>query len=102
MTRNQHTAAQASFAGGDTHAADDQNASIAAAKTSMTDAPKTIELVSLAAICRDNSLGSRPGRSTLRPTRNPAPPQITMAVSSNAECVAMNVKKVLPWPRAET
>jgi hypothetical protein len=82
--------------------ADDQNASMTAAIKSMTAAPNTMTLVSLAASSKAALRVNCPGSNTDRPTRKPAAPQSTIAVSSNAECVATNGKKAPPNPSEAT
>src|SRR5258707_3033770 len=73
-TKIQQNPAQTYFAVDVTHGADDQNASTAAAITSMTTAPNTIGLVSRAASSNAATRVSRPGSNTDWPMRRPAPP----------------------------
>src|SRR5258705_6293860 len=82
-TKIQQNPAQTYFAVEVTHGADDQNASTAAAITSMTAEPNTSRLVSRAASFNAAILGRRAGDSTDWPMRTPDAPDSTIGVHSN-------------------
>src|SRR5262249_48856155 len=95
----QHAAATAYLAEGGSQLADDQNASMPAAISSMPVTPYRRTTESLVACTGAWIRASRPGASSACPTRRPAAPARTTAVNSNAECVAVNEKNVCDKPR---
>src|SRR3954452_22699369 len=95
----QQTAATAYFVAWGIQPAEDQNASIPAAISSRPVAPYRRITDSLVATTSAWKRGSRPGASSAWPIRTPAAPERTIAVSSNAEWVTMNEKKVGDSPR---